>query len=267
MTSARDGQPPRSSKPPRGNEAPRRTPRSENRGWFQAFLRTPKGTLTALFAVILAVAGTATGWPQVLPHVLVAILGAFGVELMASTVVNKKLTWPTSALLSGAIVAFVLAPETPLVETVWIAGLASASKYLLRTSRGHIFNPAAFALLISIPLFATGQSWWGAGGDLSWPFVLLVLAAGRPWHVVAFAATFGHYRATLEVRERIVEERRGQQGGERVPSEERPHQRAQPRPDGRHDRERDGERERDRDRQRHRHLGRERELKRDQHAE
>ena len=64
LASARDGQPPRSSKPPRGNEAPRRTPRSENRGWFQAFLRTPKGTLTALFAVILAVAGTATGWPQ-----------------------------------------------------------------------------------------------------------------------------------------------------------------------------------------------------------
>ena len=85
LASARDGQPPRSSKPPRGNEAPRRPPRSENRGWFQAFLRTPKGTLTALFAVILAVAGTATGWPQVLPHVLVAIPGAFGVELMAST--------------------------------------------------------------------------------------------------------------------------------------------------------------------------------------
>src|SRR5947207_4646110 len=145
---------------------------------MKRFLRTPKGTLTVVFAVLLAVAGTATGWSQVLPHVLAAILGACGIELMASAVVNKKLSWPTSALLSGAIVAFVLAPETPLVETVWIAGLATTSKYLLRTSRGHIFNPAAFALLISIPLFATGQSWWGAGGDLSWPFVLLVLAGG-----------------------------------------------------------------------------------------
>src|SRR5205807_1009243 len=151
-----------------------------------------------VFAVLLAVAGTATGWPQALPHVLAAILGACGVELMASTVVNKKLTWPTSALLSGAIVAFVLAPETPPVETVWIAGLATASKYLLRTSRGHIFNPAALALLISIPLFATGQSWWGAGGDLAWPFLALVIAGGAlivdrinkfPL-VLAFAATY-----------------------------------------------------------------------------
>src|SRR5947207_1493526 len=121
---------------------------------MKRFLRTPRGTLIAVFAILLAVAGSAMGWPQVLPHVLAAILGACGVELMASAVVDKKLTWPTSALLSGAIVTFVLAPETPLVETVWIAGLATTSKYLLRTSRGHIFNPAALALLVSIPLSA-----------------------------------------------------------------------------------------------------------------
>src|SRR5439155_18546819 len=29
-----------------------------------------------------------------------------------------------------------------------------------------------------IPVFATGQSWWGAGGDLAWPFLALVLAGG-----------------------------------------------------------------------------------------
>jgi Na+-transporting NADH:ubiquinone oxidoreductase subunit NqrB len=142
------------------------------------FLRTPKGTLTAIFGVLLAVAGTATGWNLVAPHLLAAILGACGVELLVSIVVNRKFSWPTSALLSGAIVAFVLAPETPLVETLWIAGLATASKYLIATARGHVFNPAALALLVSIPLFATGQSWWGAGGDLPWPFVLLVLAGG-----------------------------------------------------------------------------------------
>ena len=33
-------------------------------------------------------------------------------------------------------------------------------------------------LLLSIPLFGTSQSWWGALPDLSWPFVLLLLAAG-----------------------------------------------------------------------------------------
>jgi Na+-transporting NADH:ubiquinone oxidoreductase subunit NqrB len=132
----------------------------------------------AVFAVLLAVAGTATGWSDVLPHVLAALIGACGIELLVSALVIRRMSWPTSAMLSGAIVAFILAPQTPLVETMWIAALATASKYLLTTSRGHIFNPAALALVVSIPLFATGQSWWGAGGDMDWPFMLLVLAGG-----------------------------------------------------------------------------------------
>jgi len=145
---------------------------------MKKFLRTPKGTLTAIFAVLVMMAGTATGWSLVAPHLLVAILGACGVELLASVLTGKKLSWPTSALLSGAIVAIILTPDTPLIQTLWIAGLASASKYLVATARGHIFNPAAFALLVSIPLFGTGQSWWGAGGDMAWPFVVLVIACG-----------------------------------------------------------------------------------------
>jgi H+/Na+-translocating ferredoxin:NAD+ oxidoreductase subunit D len=142
------------------------------------FLRTPKGTLTAIFVVLLAVAGTATGWAVVAPHVLAAIVGACGVELLVGLFTQRKFAWPSSALLSGAIVAMILAPETPLVETLWVAGLATASKSLIATARGHVFNPAALALLVSIPLFATGQSWWGAGGDMPWPFMLLVLACG-----------------------------------------------------------------------------------------
>jgi enediyne biosynthesis protein E5 len=142
------------------------------------FLRTPKGTLTVIFGVLLAVTGTATGWSMVGPHLLAAIGGACVVELIAVAVMDRRLSWPTSALLSGAIVAFILSPDTPLIETIWIAGLASASKYLLATARGHIFNPAALALLVSVPLFGTAQSWWGAGGDMPWPFILLVLACG-----------------------------------------------------------------------------------------
>ena len=146
--------------------------------FVKKFVRTPKGTLTVIFAAVLAVAGTATGWSLVAPHVLAAIVGACGVELLVGFVTNRKFAWPTSALLSGAIVAMILAPQTPLVETVWVAGLATASKYLIATARGHVFNPAALALLISIPLFSTGQSWWGAGGDMAWPLMILILACG-----------------------------------------------------------------------------------------
>ena len=46
-------------------------------------------------------------------------------------------------LAGASMVATTFAADTPLVVTGFV-----------------------FALLVSIPLFATGQSWWGAGGDL-----------------------------------------------------------------------------------------------------
>ena len=139
------------------------------------FARTPKGLLSGVFLVLLLVAGSLTGWTSVGPHVAAAVLGAVAADVALS---RRQMTWPSSAALSGLIVAFVLGPETPWSVTFSIGALASASKHVLRTPRGHIFNPAALALLASIPVFATGQSWWGAGGDLAWPFVLLVLATG-----------------------------------------------------------------------------------------
>jgi Na+-translocating ferredoxin:NAD+ oxidoreductase RnfD subunit len=139
------------------------------------FSRTAKGSLLIVFCALLSVAGTVTSWPMVVPHLVAAIVGACGVELNATW---RRKIWPSSALLSGMIVAFVLGPETAWWVTLCVGALATASRYLLRTAHGHIFNPAALALLVSIPLFATGQSWWGAGANLAVPFLLLVIAGG-----------------------------------------------------------------------------------------
>jgi Na+-translocating ferredoxin:NAD+ oxidoreductase RnfD subunit len=147
-------------------------------GRLQRWWRTPKAALTVVFAILFVVAGAATGWSVVLPHMLAAVVTACATDLIATALLGRRLAWPSSALLSGAIVGFVLAPDTPLLVTAWVAALATCSKYVLRTPRGHIFNPAALALVASIPLFATGQSWWGAGGDLAWPFVALLLLGG-----------------------------------------------------------------------------------------
>lgn len=145
---------------------------------LRRFGRTPKGGLLLVFAALLAVAGTATGWPVVAPHVVAAVAGACLAEVLFVGLSSRRLAWPSSALLSGLIVAFVLGPDTAYPVTFLVAAVATASKYVFKTSRGHIFNPAALALLVSIPLFATGQSWWGAGGDLAWPFLLLVIGGG-----------------------------------------------------------------------------------------
>src|SRR5436309_10980187 len=108
---------------------------------LRRFLRTPKGTLAAIFLPLLALAGTAIGWDSALPHLAAAVAGACLVELLVSRLNDRAWAWPSSALLSGAIVAMVLGPDTAWSITLAVGGLATASKYLLATRRGHVFNP------------------------------------------------------------------------------------------------------------------------------
>jgi Na+-translocating ferredoxin:NAD+ oxidoreductase RnfD subunit len=145
-------------------------------------LRTPKGSVLLVFLPLLVLGASAVGWSLALPHLLAAIAGACVTELAVARLDGRPLTAPTSALLSGAIVGFVLSPQTSLIVTTVVGLLATISKHVLAGRRGHVFNPAALALLASISLFATGQSWWGALPDLPWPF-LVVLLAGGAWIV------------------------------------------------------------------------------------
>jgi Na+-translocating ferredoxin:NAD+ oxidoreductase RnfD subunit len=141
-------------------------------------LRTPKATLLVIFAGLFALAATAVGWSVAVPHMLAAILGATLTELAIDALDRRPLSWPTSAILSGMIVGFVLSPVTPHTITVAVAILATLGKHVLAGEHRHAFNPAALALLVTAPLFGTGQSWWGALPDLSWPFVLVLIAVG-----------------------------------------------------------------------------------------
>jgi Na+-translocating ferredoxin:NAD+ oxidoreductase RnfD subunit len=145
---------------------------------LRQFLRTPKGMLLAIFVGLFALAATAVGWSTATPHMLVAIVGASLTELLVNRLDDRPFGWPSSAILSGMIVGFVLEPATPHLITLAVAILATLGKHLFATDRWHVFNPAALALLISVPLFGTAQSWWGALPDLSWPFALLLLGAG-----------------------------------------------------------------------------------------
>ncbi|MCC7105744.1 MAG: hypothetical protein IT307_11420, partial [Chloroflexi bacterium] len=142
------------------------------------YLRTPKGLLLALFASFVAIAGTAAGWGTALPHLGFAIAGAYLMEVLASYVRRADGRWTTSPLISGLIVGLVLDPVTPRSVTLLVAALAVATKHVFRTRHGHLFNPAALALLVSVPLFATGQSWWGALPDLAWPWLIVLLVGG-----------------------------------------------------------------------------------------
>jgi len=109
---------------------------------------------------------------------LAAVLGATLTELMIARFDRRPLAWPSSAILSGMIVGFVLEPVTSHAVTSVVAILATLGKHLFATHRWQVFNPAALALPVSVPLFGTGQSWWGALPDLGWPFAIMLIAAG-----------------------------------------------------------------------------------------
>jgi Na+-translocating ferredoxin:NAD+ oxidoreductase RnfD subunit len=142
------------------------------------FLRSPKGTLTLVFLPLLYVAGASVGWPLVIPHLLAALAGACLLDVLINLIARRGLIWPSSALISGLIVAFVLGPIEPHAITFAVAALATLSKHLLKTRQSHVFNPAALALVLSVPLFGTGQSWWGALANAPAFWLILLLAGG-----------------------------------------------------------------------------------------
>lgn len=102
-----------------------------------------------------------------------------------------------SPFISSIILALIIGPITigaSLPELVGIAALAMGSKYIIAPGKRHIFNPAAFAVVISGIFFNLGASWW-VGSPFLFPLVLLggwlvVLRLRRLEMVGAFLLTY-----------------------------------------------------------------------------
>ncbi|MBI4494521.1 MAG: RnfABCDGE type electron transport complex subunit D [Chloroflexi bacterium] len=143
------------------------------------FLRTPKGQVLVVFLALLAIAGPAEGSRATLAlHVLGAVLAACLVDLPFMRAETRRWQVPTSALLTGLIVAMILAPGAP-----WYVGMLASSagilgKQLIRTEREHLFNPAALGLLFVGVAFGSGESWWGALANVPWPWLAVLLLGG-----------------------------------------------------------------------------------------
>jgi enediyne biosynthesis protein E5 len=144
---------------------------------LRKFIRTPKGYLLIALSTLLLLTVPNQG-PRALEMTLAAAAVAALADVAFSLVLSEKLIVPTSALLTGLIVGMVLSPQESINIAVAIAGLAIAAKHLLRTTKSHIFNPAALALVLAPSLFGSGESWWGAAAGLPTPLVVAVLIVG-----------------------------------------------------------------------------------------
>lgn len=138
------------------------------------FLQTPKGVLIVVLVVLTALAAAEEGPGVVAPGLAGAV--AVAVLLDAAILRKKRGAWefPSGALLSGLIVAAVLAPREPWYVAAFASAMAVASKYAFRTRVANVFNPAAIALVAAFYLFGTGHSWWGAQAGAT-PLALVAL--------------------------------------------------------------------------------------------
>lgn len=97
-----------------------------------------------------------------LPLLLIlSLVAAIGSDFLFLKLRGKPLFFPSAAIVSGIIIALLISPNSPWYQILLPGLLAMFSKNFLHVSERHIFNPAAFGLLVSGIILRQNISWWG----------------------------------------------------------------------------------------------------------
>lgn len=145
---------------------------------LRRFVRTPKGQLLLVFALLIPLAAAGSGFAAVAPGLLAASIVSIVVDAPILRWREKEWQFPSGALLTGLIVAMILSPHQPWYMAAVVTAIAVLSKYLFRVRTANVFNPAALALVVTFDLLGTGQSWWGALPELPLPALVVLFATG-----------------------------------------------------------------------------------------
>ena len=143
---------------------------------MKRFFRTPKGLLTIILALLIALAAPHEGIRHVAPSLIGAIVSAALIDLLLLKRTRHAWEFPSGAVLTGLLIAMVLSAQEPWYVSACTSAIAVISKYIVRTRSANVFNPAALAMVVTFYMFDTGQSWWGALPELG-PAMLVVLFA------------------------------------------------------------------------------------------
>ena len=142
------------------------------------FFRTAKGQMLAIFGVLLLIAVPQSGGLALWPNFVAGVLPGCLIDGVWLSLSSRRFRFPTSALLSGLFVFSILSVEESWLVLAWTSSFAILSKRILRSQREHIFNPAALALVWAPIAFGSGESWWGALGDVPWVWIVVLVTAG-----------------------------------------------------------------------------------------
>ena len=92
----------------------------------------------------------------------ISLIAAIATDSFIAYLKTKKLIITEGSIVSGLIIGYVISTSEPW----WIIALASilaiSSKHIIRFKARHIFNPAAFGVLVAVFLLGAYTEWKGA---------------------------------------------------------------------------------------------------------
>ena len=142
------------------------------------FFKTPKGLLTIILALLIAMAAPHEGALIVLRGLAAAVASAGLVDLLILRIRKQVWEFPSGAVLTAMIVVMVLRAQEPWYIAATTSVAAVLSKYIFRSRSANVFNPAALAIVASFYVFHTGQSWWGALPETPLAAQVILIAGG-----------------------------------------------------------------------------------------
>ena len=142
------------------------------------FFRTPKGLLTIVLVILLALAAPSEGIRLVAPGLAGAVIAAGLLDVIILRLMRDEWQFPSGAVLTGLLVAMILSPREPWYVPAVTSAIGVVSKYIIHTRSANVFNPAALALVATFYAFDTAQNWWGALPEIRLIALVVLFATG-----------------------------------------------------------------------------------------
>ncbi|MGG1396871.1 RnfABCDGE type electron transport complex subunit D [Bacillus salipaludis] len=139
--------------------------------WF----KTPKGYVATAMVFYLFITSIGSKSMLGIENSMIAIVASIFVDYILCRIMDRRSS-KDSTVITAIIISLILSFTTSGMVVAGTTILAILSKHLFVYKKKPIVNPAAFGLLLSIFIFQTGQSWWGAFGDLpAWTILFLLI--------------------------------------------------------------------------------------------
>ncbi len=143
-----------------------------------------------LYALGLSLLGKVSpGIPEILESVLILLISCASINILLGKIFKAPIN-AESSYITALILALIVPPPRNLQEAgilIFVSFCAVASKFFIAINRKHLFNPAAFAVVVSGWVFGYGASWWIANPYMFVPVLIggfLIVKKTQRWGLV-----------------------------------------------------------------------------------